>query len=156
MANSTEEYWSIDGVSLSQFGWAVTTVGGSRYDLPTRRGENRVFAYRPGAVHRPKLPDARVIELVMWVTGTDPATGAQVADPRLRWNDSWDTLRRLVWKPNGAQVTLTRRWFLTVSGSPTLVTADAQAEVVDSMAPTTTGWPRRPFTLSLLLADSYF
>ena len=156
MANSTTEYWDIDGTSLHQYGWAVSTVGGARYDLPVRRGDNRVFAYRPGAVHRPKLPQHRVIDLAMWLTGTDPATGATVSDPRMRWNDSWDFLRRLVWKPNGAQVTLTRRWWLTVGSTATLVTADAKAEIVDTMAPTMTGRHRATFTMSLLMADPYF
>ncbi len=156
MANSTDEYWSVDGVSLHQHGWSVTTVGGSRYDLPPRRGENIRFAYRPGAVHRSKLADSRTISLLMWVAGADPATGNATGDARLRWNDSWDFLRRLVWKPGGSQVTLTRRWYLTVGGVKTLVTADAQAEVADSMAPTMTGRTRADFTMTLLLADPYF
>ena len=42
--NNTEEWWDINGVSLHQYGWSVTTVGGSRYDLPPRRGENMTMA----------------------------------------------------------------------------------------------------------------
>ncbi len=156
MANSTDEYWSIDNVSLHQYGWSVTTVGGSRYDLPPRRGSNLTLAYRPGQMHRPKTPDSRVINLIMWVTGADPATGNTVADPRLRWNDSWDFLRRLVWRPAGEQVELTRRWWLTVGGNPTLVTATALAEIADTMTPAMTGRTRADFTMSLLLADPYF
>lgn len=154
--NSSEEFWSIDGVSLHQFGWSAATVGGARYDLPPRRGENIKLAYRIGTIHRPKLPDSRIVNLVMWVTGTDPATGLSTGDSRLRFNDSWDFLRRLVWKPNGAQVTLTRRWWLTVSGVPTLVSADAKAEIADTMTPTMTGRHRADFTMTLLLADPYF
>lgn len=155
-AQTTEEAWSIDGVSLHQYGWNVATVGGSRYDLPPRRGDNIKFSYRPGAIHRPKVVDSRTINLVMWVTGVDPATGQAADDPTLRWNDSWDFLRRLVWKPNGAQVTLTRRWKLTVDGQPTIVTADAQAEIADTMSPTMTGRHRAEFTMTLLLADPFF
>lgn len=154
--NTTEEFWSIDGVSLHQYGWNVATVGGSRYDLPPRRGENIKFSYRPGAVHRRKVADSRVISLVMWVTGADPATGNAVEDPTVRWNDSWDFLRRLVWKPGGEQVTLTRRWKLTVNGQPTIVEADALAEIADTMTPTMTGRHRAEFTMTLLLADPYF
>lgn len=153
---SSAEWWSIDGESLHQYGWSVATVGGSRYDLPARRGENIRVAYRPGALHRPKLADQRVVQLIMWLTGTDPATGGAVADPTLRWNDSWDFLRRLVWKPDGAQVTLTRRWRLTVDGAPTLVEASALAEIADSMAPAMTGRTRSDFTMTLLLADPYY
>ncbi len=156
MANSTEEYWSIDGVSLSQYGWSVATFGGSRYDLPPRRGDNIRHAYTPGAHHRPKLADSRTINLAMWVTGADPASGAASADPRLRFNDSWNFLRKLVWKPAGAQVELTRRWYLTVDGDKTLVTASAMAEVADTMTPTMTGRTRADFVLTLLLADPYF
>jgi hypothetical protein len=156
MASSSDEYWMIDGVSLHQYGWSVATVGGSRYDLPPRRGENIQLAYRHGRVHRRKYADSRTIELIMWVTGVDPATGNSVDDARLQWNDSWDFLRRLVWKPNGAQVTLTRRWFLTVDGVRTMVASDAQAEIADTMAPTMTGRHRADFTMVLLLADPYF
>lgn len=156
MANNTDEYWSIDGVSLHQFGWSVATVGGSRYDLPPRRGDNITLAYMPGQRHRPKLPDSRIINLIMWVTGTDPATGNPTGNPRLAWNDNWDTLRRLVWRPNGAQVELTRRWELTVNGTPTIVQASAMAEVHDTMSPTMTGRHRADFTMTLLLADPYF
>jgi hypothetical protein len=104
MANSTEEFWSVDGVSLHQYGWAVTTVGGSRYDLPPRRGSNMPIAYRPGQVHRNKLPDERVITLVMFMVGADPGTGPAIGssptvdDERVQWNDNWDFLRRLVYK----------------------------------------------------------
>lgn len=154
--NTTDEYWAIDGVSLAQYGWNIATVGGSRYDLPVRRGENITLAYRPGQVHRPKLADARTIQLIMWVAGVDPATGASTSDPTLRWNDSWDFLRRLVWKPDGSQVVLTRRWKLTVDGTPTITVADALAEISDPMAPTMTNRGRAEFTMQLLLADPYF
>ena len=66
MANSVDEYWSIDGVSLHQFGWSVATVGGSRYDLPPLRGDNVMIAYRPGSVHRYEqcpLRDPRIREV---------------------------------------------------------------------------------------------
>lgn len=156
MANSNAEWWDIDGVSLHQYGWSVATFGGSRYDLPPRRGDNIKFAYRPGAIHRNKLADSRTIELAMWVTGADPGTGEATGDAQLAFNDSWDFLRRLVWRPDGAQVALTRRWFLTVDGAKTLVAATAQAEISDTMAPTMTGRTRADFTMTLLLADPFF
>lgn len=177
MSNNTIEYWDIAGESLHQFGWSVTTFGGERYDLPPRRGENITLAYRAGQIHRNKQPDARVINLVMFLVGMDPATGAQTDDVRLRFNDSWDFLRRLVWKANGTQFKLTRRWVLTapefpdsspdpdvlIHGSPGvpsagvhLVTAVADAEMVGTMTPTMTGRHRADFTIELLLADPYF
>ncbi len=154
---TTTEWWSIDGVSLHEYGWNVATVGGSRYDIPVRRGNNITLAKRPGQIFRPgKVADSRTVELIMWVLGVDPVTGASVADPTLRWNDSWEYLRRLVWKPSGTQVNLTRRWNLTVNNVKTLVSATAKAEISDSMAPTMTGRHRADFTMRLLLADPYF
>ncbi len=158
MSNTTDEYWSINSNSLNQFGWNVATVGGGRYDLPPRRGEDIQLAYRPGRVHRPKLADSRTIALIMWVLGVDPSTGAATGDALARWNDSWDFLRRLVWRPNGDQVTLTRRWKLTPAGggSPAILTASGLAEVTDTMSPTMTGRTRATFTMSLFMADPYF
>lgn len=154
--NSSPEFWEIDGVSLHQYGWSVTTLGGSRIDLPPRRGENIKLANRRGTKHRPKIPDSRILSLQMWVTGADPATGIPAADQVLRWNDSWDFLKRLVWKSQGRQVTLTRRQWLTVDGTPTMVIADALVEISDTMSPTMTGRTRADFVMNLLMADPFF
>lgn len=184
MSNSTDEYWSLTGVdgqevSLHMWGWAVTTVGGNRYDLPPRRGSDITLAYRPGQVHRRKLPDARPMSLVMFMVGFDPATGHAPPDQRLQWNDNWDALRRLVYRHsmlNDQRVKLTRRWFLTAPdfpvsrtgdeviqgdpGVPTpgkrLVTAFAWAEMTGTMDPSMTGRFRSDFQLDFTLADPYF
>jgi hypothetical protein len=185
VSNSTAEYWSIidvDGeeVSLHQYGWAVTTVGGSRYDLPPRRGSDLTMAYRPGQIHRRKVPDARQMTLVMFMVGWDPATGDSPVDQRLQWNDNWDTLRRLVYRHsllNDQRIKLTRRWFLTADTFPTdragtdiciqgdpgvpnpgprLLTAFAFAEMTGNMDPTMTGRFRSDFQLDFTLADPFF
>src|SRR3954465_1433881 len=109
MANNTSEYWDIGGTSLHQYGWSVTTFGGSRYDLPERRGDNLTLAYRPGAVHRAKQADQRTISLTMFLAGSVPATGAAASNPLVQFNDSWEFLRRLVWKYNNNTFNLTRR-----------------------------------------------
>lgn len=184
-ANSTAEFWSIidvDGneISLHQWGWAVTTVGGSRYDLPPRRGSDMTMAYRPGQIHRRKLPDARAMSLVMFMVGWDPGTGDAPPDQRLQWNDNWDTLRRLVFRNSLAadqRVKLTRRWFLTAPTFPTTRTGDiciqgdpgvpasgqsrllkafALAEMTGPMDPSMTGRFRSDFQLDFTLADPYF
>jgi hypothetical protein len=156
VANSSEEWWAVDGVSLHQYGWSVATIGGSRYDVPTRRGDDIRLAYRPGEVHRPKLVEPRTVTLVMWMTGTNPASGTVASDGILQWNDNWDTLRRLFWRPNGGRVTLTRRTKLTISASPTILVTEAQAELTDTLAPRMTGRTRVEFAVNFLLADPFF
>lgn len=183
-SNSSDEWWSIvdlDGseISLHQWGWSVTTVGGSRYDLPPRRGSDMTMAYRPGQIHRRKLPDARPVSLVMFMVGWDPGTGTAPADQRLQWNDNWDQLRRLVYRHSLLQdqrVKLTRRWLLTADTFPTtrtgdiciqgdpgvpapgprLLTAFALAEMTGTMDPSMTGRFRSDFQLDFTLSDPYF
>lgn len=184
MTNSSPEYWSItdlDGneISLHQWGWAVTTVGGSRYDLPPRRGSDMTMAYRPGQIHRRKLPDARQMSLIMFMVGWDPATGNSPPDQRLQWNDNWDQLRRLVYRHSlltDQRVKLTRRWFLTADTFPTtrsgdiciqgdpgvpapgprLLTAFGFAEMTGTMDPSMTGRFRSDFQLDFTMADPFF
>lgn len=161
MSNNSPEFWSIDGISLHQFGWSVATLGGSRFALPELKGGNIEVAYRPGKKHRHnKLPDERVTSLIMWMTGTDPATGLLPEDDnaRVQWNNNWNALRRLVWKPNGTQVTLTRRWELTdpITELPVVVVASAQAQIFNTMEPEMQGRARSTFSIDLVLADPYF
>lgn len=146
----------MDGVSLHQYGWSVATIGGSRYDVPTRRGDNIKLAYRPGEVHRPKLVEPRTVTLIMWMTGTDPASGTVATDGILQWNDNWDTLRRLFWKANGGRVVLTRRTKLTIDDDPEILVTEAQAELADTLAPKMTGRTRVEFAVNFLLADPFF
>lgn len=180
MADNTEERWDVNGVSVHQFGWSVTTVGGSRYDLPPRRGTDMTIAYRPGQIHRNKKPDARPITLVMFMVGWDPATGTAPYDMRTQWNDNWDRLRRLVYQHHLSDqlFSLTRRWRLTApqfpisrngqdiaiagdpgtppSGVSRLLSAVAQADMVGTMAPTMTGRFRTDFQLDFVLPDPFF
>jgi hypothetical protein len=155
-ATTTDEAWSIAGTSLHQYGWNVTTFGGSRYELPPRRGDNIKINNRPGTRFRPKLADSHQISLLMWVDGIEPSTGDAPADQVTRFNDSWDFLRRLLWTVEGQQFILTRRWKLSVSGTPTIVAADAIGELAGTMAPTMTNRTRADFQMDILLADPYF
>jgi hypothetical protein len=188
VSNSSEEFWTIrtpqgEDISLHQWGWSVTTVGGSRYDLPPRRGSDMTLAYRPGQMHRQKLPDARQITLMMFMVGWDPATGNAPSDQRLQWNDNWDRLRRLVYRHSALddqRVTLYRRWFLTPPQFPLEFTANGVDEVIDhgdpgvpgpgprllqafslaemtgTMPPSMTGRFRSEFQLDFTLADPFF
>jgi len=156
MANNTAEWWDIDGTSLHQYGWSVTTIGGARYDLPPRRGSNVKVAYAPGQRFVPKQPDSRVITLAMFLTGMDPATGAQTGNEILRWNDSWDFLRRLLWRVEGRQFDLTRRQLLTINGTPGILVTTGQGEFSGGMQPSMTGRTRAEFTMDILMASPYF
>lgn len=185
MSNSSVEHWSIadlDGgneVSLHQYGWAVTTVGGTRYDLPPRRGSDMTVAYRPGQVHRRKLADARPMTLQFFMVGWEPATGDAPVDQLTQWNDNWDFLRRLVYRHSmltDQRFRLIRRWFLTADTFPTtrggdfciqgdpgvpapgkrLLTAWAQAEMTGSMDPSMTGRFRAEFSMDMTLSDPFF
>lgn len=187
--SNTEEFWSIrypldigEDISLHQQGWSVTTVGGSRYDLPPRRGSDLTMAYRAGQIHRPKVPDARPITLLMFMVGWEPETGAAPFDQRTQWNDNWDWLRRLVYRHSALddqRVVLYRRWRLnpppdfendtyrnpfgakyTDPGAPPktsrVIPAFALAEMTGNMAPQMTGRFRAEFQMDFTLADPYF
>lgn len=156
--NSSDEFWTINGVSLHQQGWSVTTVGGTRYAVPPLRGDNPRSAYTIGEQFVQKVVDARTISLPMFLIGADPATGRPVGDSTRRWNDSWAFLRQLFWNPD-AQMVLGRRWWRTdpVAG-PGIAFAEARAQLAPGadLQPTMTGRTRATFTADLRLADPFF
>jgi hypothetical protein len=156
---STDELWTVDGLPLNAYCWAIASLGGGggggRFDFPPLRGSNRTYAYRPGAVFLPKVADQRTITLTMWVAGVDPATGQPGANPVVQWNDNWNTLRRAFWTPR-RQVTLDRKWKLNVS-APSLLEAAAQAQFQQSSTPLAmTGRARADFAVDFQLADPFF
>lgn len=160
MSNSSAEFWYCNGISLNTYAWAVKTVGGSPRGLPTLRGADIPVAYLPGKLFRPKLPDSRVVSLLMWTAGIDPATAQPAADINLQFSDNLQLLRKLFWTPSG-QVSLTRQWYFSQPvgpdlGIPTMVAATAKAQIAGTMDPTMTGQGRADFAIDLLLADPYF
>jgi hypothetical protein len=163
-AATTDEFWTFtppggSATTLNFPYWNVATLGGSRLALPPKRGDDVQVAYRTGRRFKPKLPDSRVLTLVMWAAGIDQNTGVPAADQRLAFNDNLRTLRSLFWTTGSAgsvQGTLTRRWYITQSGSPGIVAASALAEVASTMDPAMTGRFRADFSVDFLLADPYF
>src|SRR6185503_19822083 len=133
--DSSNERWLVNNVSLSQYCWAVKTFGGSPPALPTFRGEDIGVAYIPGKLLRSKFPDSRVISLLMWVAGIVSSTGKPSTDPTLQFSDNLRSLHSLVYTPS-SQVQLTREWRYTVSGTPTIVAATANAQIAGDMQPT--------------------
>jgi hypothetical protein len=154
---TTEEWWSINDVPLSQQGWNVKTVGGSRYGVPPMRGTNIQYAYVPGTEFRRKIPDTRTIGLDMWVNAFDPYTGLANAEQIVRWNDSWQFLRHLFWDPEN-QFVLTRRWKLSdpVTGVPRIVAASALGQLGSTLDLTMTGRTRADFSVDIVLNDPFF
>jgi hypothetical protein len=154
MSNSTQEYWDLDGTSLNQFCWNITTIGGSRYSVPPKRGDNVKYPNKHGRAFRPKKADSRIITLQMWVIGISP-DDEYVSDQELQFNDNWQQLRNLLFNLED-QLTLTRRWRTTVNEIPTVVEASAQCELSSNLDLNMTGRTRGTFQVDLLLPDPFF
>jgi len=156
MANNTDEYWEIDGVSLHQYGWSVSTLSGTRLSVPPLRGADRQFAFVAGEEFRPKVPGPKVITLNMWLTGSDPATGIPAEDQRRAWNDNWQRLRTLMWTPT-RQFTLTRRLLLSdEDGDPYVQTTTTLGQYLGGLEPGMTGRTRATFSVDVKLTHPFF
>ncbi len=152
---TTDEYWDVDGIPLHMYTWNIKTIGGTRLALPPLRGNDTQYPYRPGKSFRPKMPDSRVITLLMWAAGVDPVTAeASTIDTYTQFNDNFSFLKKLFWTPQ-RQVKLTRRW-LQGAHNAQIVQATALAQIAGTMEPTMTGRNRADFSVDLLLADPYF
>lgn len=154
MSNSTVEYWDINGTSLNQFCWNITTLGGSRYSVPPKRGDNIKLPNKHGRAFKPKKMDSRVITLQMWVLGISQ-NDEYVSDQELQFNDNWNQLRNLLYNLE-EELTLTRRWRSTVNGVPTVIEARAQCELASNLDLNMTGRTRATFSVDLLLPDPLF
>ena len=168
---SADEFWSVDGVPLNQFAYAVTTIGGSPRGFPTLSGSEPVYPGRVGQEFRPKSVQARTITLDMYVNGyrTDGETQAQDQDSELWFNHNWESLQRLFWTPDN-QIELTRRWRVIARDRHTgeilynddgsykqeVIKATAMAQISGAMEPQMTGRNRATFSVDLLLSDPYF
>jgi hypothetical protein len=160
-----DEYWSWtppngSEISLQMQHWNIGVFGGSRFALPTLRGQDIEQPYRAGLQWRPKFPNSRTITLGMWTAGINQATGQpDTADQRLAFNNNLQQLRQAFWQrgPGGSQQgQLTRRWWLTQSGTNQIVAATAMAEIAGTMEPTNLGRTSASFSVDLLLSDPYF
>lgn len=171
MVNTTETYWSVDGVSLQTYAMNIKTLGGDRLAPPPLRGDDITVPYAAGTVWVPKVVDARTITLGMWILGAeDDGTAPLGSDARRKFDANWRALVKLLWKPR-QQFTLTKRFWvpsaelvaggMSLSGLPTiagwtLIEAQAKASFAGGLSPTMTGPTRADFTVDLLLSDPYF
>jgi hypothetical protein len=154
------EFWYFNGTPLQTSYYNVTTFGGSRFGIPTVRGQDYEVPYRSGQLFRSKYLDERTVTLTMWTDGQMSSNQAYpAADPRRAFNDNWQALRQMFMTrgiAGSTQGQLQRNWYLTGSGSPSLVTSTAMAEIAGSMDPTMNGRTSAAFSVDLLLSDPYF
>lgn len=162
---TNSEIWYFNGVALSDpFGaWNISTMGGSRFGIPTLRGQNVAVPYRAGQSWRSKFPDQRTITLTMWVDGlgssSQDAASYPAADQRLAFNNNLQSLRQIVYTRNAqgsTQGQLQRNWYQTQSGTNKLVTSTAMAEIAGSMDLTMNGRTNAVLSVDFLLADPMF
>jgi hypothetical protein len=154
------ETWFWNGMPLSTSYYNVSTFGGSRFGIPTNRGQDYAVPYRAGQLWRAKYPDERTVTLTMWTDSQMSANQSYpAADARRAFNDNWQALRAAFFTrgaQGGLQGQLQRNWYLTQSGTPTMVESIAMAEIAGSMDPVMNGRTSAAFSVDLLLSDPYF
>lgn len=144
-----ETSWLIDGVPLSTFCWDVKTKGGSRAKPPPLRGEDTTIPFSPGKLDAGRVPDARLMDLQMWVTGA--AQDGRVIDERA-YERNHRALVGLCWNPD-RPVALTKRFY---DADGQLVDVTALARYADGLEPSMTGPARADVTVTFLLPDPFF
>lgn len=168
--NSTQDFWSVDGVSLQTFAYNVVSKE-SGMAPPPMRGDNITVPFAPGQTWVRKVPDARTITLQMWVQGSNiDGTVPNDAQMKKKFEENARWIRKLVWKPR-QQLTLTKQFWLptaeltaagvsttslTKVGNYALYTATAKAEFIGGFDPSMTGAARAVFEIDFYLADPYF
>ena len=168
--NSTQDFWSVDGVSLQTFAYNVVSKE-SGMAPPPMRGDNITVPFAPGQTWVRKVPDARTITLQMWVQGSNiDGTVPNDAQMKKKFEENARWIRKLVWKPR-QQLTLTKQFWLptaeltaagvnttslTKVGNYALYTATAKAEFIGGFDPSMTGAARAVFEIDFYLGDQYF
>lgn len=90
------EWYEIDGVELSNNGFAIESVATS---VPDRKGENVSSPVIHGDIFREKRLTARRESWVVWISDADPTTGAvssSDATRRTQFATNYDTFMRLL------------------------------------------------------------
>ncbi len=171
MSDTTETYWDVDGQSLQTYAFNITTLGGDRSAPPPLRGEDIEVPYLPGDKWVPKQIGPHVIQLGMWVQGSDedgnPPTEMSA---RLQWDQNWRMLRKLLFHPR-RQFVLTKRFWvpeedltaagidiedLPALGTFRLLTASALGSYNGGLVPTMNGVAHGVFTVDIKLNNPFF
>lgn len=153
-----QEYWDVQWVdgnwyNLHKYAYHVESIYGARTNVPPLRGSNVAVYGRAGQLHQPKIADQRTITLQGWVSNTDPDNVLYGPDCEQGLNTNWRMIRRLLWRDNGAEFSLRRRWY---DESGTLISAVAQAEYSGGLDLSEHVIEAGKWTCDLNLSDPYF
>lgn len=151
MANSTDVFWSVNGVSIQTLGFNVATRGG--HAPPPLRGSDTLIPYRVGQQLEERIPDSRTLPFKMWAIGMDEDGLVGAYGPRSEYEKNYKKLRNLIWN-QGRPITLTKRW--KDYGSGTVQTATATGIYDGGLAEEMTGPARSDFGFDIFLADPFF
>lgn len=151
MANSTDVYWDVNGVSLQTLGFNVATRGG--HAPPPLRGEDTLIPYRPGQILEDRMPDSRTLPFRMWAIGMDEDGLNGAYGPRVEYQKNYKKIRSLIWN-QGRPVQLTKRW--KDYGSNTVKTATGVGIYQGGLAEEMAGPARSDFGFDIWMADPFF
>lgn len=155
-----DEWWDVEdrqGVwhSLHTYAKHVQTIFGGRTDVPDLRGSNLPVYGVPGTLHRAKIADERSMTLAGWVTEMNEDGGHTFpGNVLVGFNQNWRMLRRLLWREDGEQFRIRRRWY---DETGALITGIATAEYGGNMRLADKGIkPAARWSCDLTLSDPYF
>jgi hypothetical protein len=151
VANTTDTYWSINGVSLQTLGFNIQSRGG--HEPPPLRGDDTMVPYRVGKQLSERIPDSRTESFKMWAIGMDEDGLAGAFGPRAEYEKNYKKLRALIYN-QGRPVQLTKRW--KDYGSSVIKTATATAVYQGGLAESMTGPARAEFGFDMWLADPFY
>lgn len=150
MSDSTVEKLSVDSVSVSQYAWNVTQRG-SRWKVPSVRGDNVTVPGRHGSIYVPdKKYDENELILNMWVIGAELDGSVPVSDTqRKQVRENMDTLLHLFTR-RYEEVRLSQ---VLADGS----TVEAYGECTEAIDFTSVaGGTRAEFSVAMRLSDPFW
>lgn len=153
-----EEYWDVQWVdgqwyNLHRYAYHVVSIYGARTNVPSLRGSNVAVYGKPGQLHQPKMADQRVVTLQGWVSNVDSNDDPYGENCEQGLNTNWRMIRRLLWRENGAQFPLRRRWY---DEDGDMISAVAMAEYSGGLDLSEHVIEAGAWTCDLTLADPYF
>lgn len=151
MVNTTDVFWSVNGVSLQTLGFNISTRGG--HEPPPLRGDDTLIAYRVGKQLNDRIPDSRTLPFKMWAIGMTEDGLVGTFGPRAEYEKNYKKIRDLIWN-QGRPIQLTKRW--KDYGSGTVKTATGTAIYEGGLGETMNGPARATFGFDVFMADPFF